>query len=35
MFAMFVGTIATTLTVASLGLVAVASGAGTTAAAGG
>lgn len=34
MFAMFVGTVATTLTFASLGLVAVASGAGTTAAAG-
>ena len=32
--AMFVGTVATTLTFASLGLVAVASGAGTTAAAG-
>lgn len=34
MFAMFVGTVATTLTFASLGLVAIASGAGTTAAAG-
>ncbi|KAL3134798.1 hypothetical protein ABBQ32_007781 [Trebouxia sp. C0010 RCD-2024] len=34
MFAMFVGTVATMLTFASLGLVAVASGAGTTAAAG-